>query len=146
MLRLGALALCIGQAVLPLVPSLTAFAVVVALSPIGTAMLFPATTSQVSRHAPPGHVGEFMGLQQAFGGVARMLGPICAGFAFQHLGVGWPFWLAAALMASAGALAWGVAVEGGNEEGSVRVADQVAVTVEPVADAVEPGSGRRSAV
>lgn len=110
-LRLGALALCAGQAVLPLVPNLVAFAVVVALSPIGTALLFPATTSQVSRHAPPGHVGEFMGLQQAFGGVARMLGPICAGFVFQHLGVAWPFWLAAALMGGVGVLAFGAAVE-----------------------------------
>ena len=106
-LRLGALALCIGQAALPLVPSVAAFAVVVALAPIGTALLFPATTSQVSRHAPPGHVGEFMGLQQAFGGVARMLGPIGAGVVYQHLGVGWPFWLAALLMGSAGFLAFG---------------------------------------
>lgn len=146
-LRLGALALCIGQAVLPLAPSLPAFAVVVALSPIGTALLFPATTSQVSRHAPQGHVGEFMGLQQAFGGVARMLGPICGGFAFQHLGVGWPFWLAALLMAGVGALAWGAAVEDGAQEVVAGVGEQAAVKVgvEP-AEAIEPSSGRQRAV
>ena len=67
----------------------------------------PATTAQVSRYAPAGHVGEFMGLQQAMGGVSRVLGPVWAGAAFQHLGVSSPFWLAGLLMASVGALAWG---------------------------------------
>jgi len=106
-LRLGTLALCLGQTLLPLVHSIALFAVVVALVPIGTSLLFPATSSQVAKHAPPGHVGEFMGLQQAFGGVARMVGPIGAGFVFQHLGVPWPFWIAAMLMATAGLLAFG---------------------------------------
>ncbi|HXT21548.1 MAG TPA: MFS transporter [Thermoanaerobaculia bacterium] len=110
-LRLGTLALCSGQALLPLVTNIATFAVVVALVPIGTSLLFPATSAQVAKHAPAGHVGEFMGLQQAFGGVARMLGPISAGFIFQHLGVPWPFWLAAVLMGTAGLLAFGATVE-----------------------------------
>jgi MFS family permease len=104
-LQLGALALVVGQALMPLAGSLGVLAVMIPLMPIGTAMLFPLTTSQLSRHAPPGRVGETLGVQQAFGGVARMLGPIGAGVVFQYLGMRWPFWLAAALMAAAGTMA-----------------------------------------
>ena len=101
-------------------------AAVIALMPIGTSMLFPATSSQVSRHAPPGHVGQALGVQQAIGGVARMLGPIWAGAAFQHLGLAWPFWLAAMLMLGALALALGAAPDDGNEEPLPRVVREAA--------------------
>ena len=112
-LQLGALSLLLGQLLLPLPSSLLVLALVIPLVPIGTAMLFPATTSQVSRHAQRGHVGETLGVQQAFGGVAQMLGPIWAGVVFEHLGVTWPFWLAAVLMAAAGALTLSVPRDGG---------------------------------
>lgn len=141
-LRLGALSLALGQALMPFATGIPTLAVVIALVPIGTALLFPATTAQVSRHAPPGHVGEFMGVQQAFGGVSRMVGPVWAGFVFQHLGPSWPFWLASILMAGAGALAWGAAVEARSVEApAVAAATTAAVTIEEAA--VTPGSGRR---
>jgi hypothetical protein len=38
-----------------------------------------------------------MGVQQTFGGVARVIGPIWAGFAFDYLGKGVPFYTGAAL-------------------------------------------------
>jgi MFS family permease len=100
-LQLGALSLLLGQLLLPTASSLLVLALLIPLMPIGTAMLFPATTSQVSRYASRGYVGEMLGVQQAFGGVAQMIGPIWAGVVFQHLGVQWPFWLAAVLMAGA---------------------------------------------
>jgi MFS family permease len=37
-------------------------------------------------------------VQQSFGGVARMLGPLWAGLVFQKVGIRYPFWLAAVLM------------------------------------------------
>ena len=114
-LQLGALALALGQALLPLATHLLVLAAVIALMPIGTSLLFPATSSQVSHHAPVGHVGQALGVQQAIGGVARMLGPIWAGAAFQHLGLAWPFWLAAILMLAALGMALG-ASDGGNVE------------------------------
>ncbi|HQP93766.1 MAG TPA: MFS transporter, partial [Thermoanaerobaculia bacterium] len=82
------------------VPGLGLLAVVVILIPIGTALLFPVTTSLVSRVAGAGEVGQTLGVQQAFGGIARMVGPMWGGAAFQHLSPGAPFWLSAALAAA----------------------------------------------
>jgi hypothetical protein len=38
-----------------------------------------------------------MGVQQTFGGLARVLGPLWAGFAFDYFGQGVPFFTGAAL-------------------------------------------------
>ena len=99
-LRLGLTTLGLGFALLPFVPGLGLLAVVVILIPIGTALLFPVTTSLVSRVAGAGEVGQTLGVQQAFGGIARMVGPMWGGAAFQHLSPGAPFWLSAALAAA----------------------------------------------
>jgi len=96
-LRLGLTSLAAGFALLPFAPGLATLALVVLLVPIGTALLFPVTTSLVSRVAAPGEVGQTMGVQQAFGGIARMLGPMWAGAAFQHLSPAAPFWISSAL-------------------------------------------------
>ncbi len=100
-LRWGSVAMFCGLALFPIPNSLIVLAVVIALMPIGTSMLFPATTSQVANHAVEGQVGQTLGLQQAMGGVARMVGPIWAGALFQHAGWGVPFYVSAGLMAIA---------------------------------------------
>jgi len=96
--RLGAVALVLGLITLPLAPNLPILALTALFMPIGTALLFPATTALVSSLAPRSETGQIMGVQQSFGGVARMLGPLWAGFVFQKVGVRYPFWLAAVLM------------------------------------------------
>lgn len=95
--RLGALALVVGLACIPLVRTLPWLAVVVIFVPVGTALLFPATTALVSRRSPRGETGQILGVQQSFGSVARMVGPLWAGFLFQKM-PGYPFWLASILM------------------------------------------------
>jgi MFS family permease len=45
----------------------------------------------ISRHER----GLYMGVQQTFGGMARVVAPIWAGFAWDHLGVPIPFWTGA---------------------------------------------------
>jgi predicted MFS family arabinose efflux permease len=127
-LQLGALALTLGLALITVPHRLVLLAAVVPLVPIGTAMLFPATTSQLSHHAPRGRLGETLGLQQTFGGVARMVGPIGAGAAFEHLGMRWPFWLAATLMAVAGTMALRVPRSDDPQEGNAAVASAVVPT------------------
>ncbi|MGH9382457.1 MAG: MFS transporter [Thermoanaerobaculia bacterium] len=104
-LRLGLLSLVLGLAVLPLPQSLPSFGLAVMLIPIGTALLFPATTSLVSRRARRRQTGQTLGVQQTFGGIARGVGPAWAGLLFQHLGVASPFWVAASLVALASLLA-----------------------------------------
>lgn len=98
--RIGALSLVIGLIVIPLPTSFWGLAVCVLFVPIGTALLFPATTSLVSRRARRSETGQVMGVQQLFGGVSRMLGPLWAGFVFERIGIQYPFWIAAALMLS----------------------------------------------
>ncbi|MES1239980.1 MAG: MFS transporter [Acidobacteriota bacterium] len=96
--RLGAMSLVIGLIVIPMPKHLWGLAICVLFVPVGTALLFPATTSLVSRRARRSEVGQVMGVQQLFGGVSRMLGPLWAGFVFQEIGIEYPFWIAAALM------------------------------------------------
>lgn len=105
--RLGAALLATGLALLPFtrplpLPGLltyTTLALTVALLPLGTAFLFPAVTAFLSRVIGEHERGLYMGVQQTYGGVARVVYPPLAGLAWDHLGVGVPFWVSAALVA-----------------------------------------------
>lgn len=97
-LKTGALSMALGLAMIPLSSDFISLAIAVLLIPVGTALLFPATTSLVSQRVGTHQTGLVLGVQQAFGGVARMLGPLWAGAAFQHLSISSPFWIAAGLM------------------------------------------------
>jgi MFS family permease len=68
------------------------------LVPIGTALLFPATSALLSQRCDRRELGQVMGVQQAFGGIARILGPIWAGIAFEKLGPSVPFEVAGAVV------------------------------------------------
>jgi multidrug resistance protein len=107
-IRLGLGALAAGLLLMPVGRDILSFAVAVLLIPVGTALLFPATSSLLSRFAVKEEVGQTLGLQQTFGGVARMIGPIAGGFAFQHLGISSPFWAGSALMVGTGLFARGL--------------------------------------
>lgn len=111
-LRIGALCLAIGLAVMPLPGSVWGLAAVAILVPIGTALLFPATTAMVSRYSERRSTGQNLGVQQAFGGVSRMIGPIWSTAVFEHIGWEAPFWFAAVLMGGAVFLSLGVARPG----------------------------------
>jgi MFS family permease len=99
-MRLGLGALVAGFALQTVAPTVVAFYAAITLIPIGTALLFPATTSLVSRFAERHEIGATMGVQQAYGGVARLIGPLWAGAAFQYLGPAAPFWISSALAAA----------------------------------------------
>lgn len=80
-----------------------------ALVPLGTAFTFPCVTAILSRLIPPFERGVYMGVQQSFGGMARVLAPLWAGWAFDHLGAGVPFWTGAVLVV--GTLFMGFGIE-----------------------------------
>lgn len=108
-MRLGCGALITGFLLYPLAPNLWVLALcVMPLVPVGTALLFPATTSLISGRSVRTEVGLMMGVAQTFGGVARAIGPIVSTMVFQRLGHGWPFMLAAATVAVVSVLAFGV--------------------------------------
>ena len=97
-LRLGALSLALGLALTPLPHTVVLLGLVIALVPIGTALLFPATTALVTQLAPDAERGQVLGVQQTFGGIARVVAPIWATAAFQALGVAVPFYIAGAVV------------------------------------------------
>ncbi|HEX9632263.1 MAG TPA: MFS transporter [Gemmatimonadales bacterium] len=93
-MRFGALSLAAGLALTPLPASIPLLALVIALVPIGTALLFPATTALVTHLAPDRERGQVLGVQQTFGGITRVIAPIWATAAFQTLGIEVPFYIA----------------------------------------------------
>lgn len=97
-LRLGAVCVALGLLLIPSAHSIPALALVAAFMPIGTALLFPVTTSMVSQRFGSRETGQALGVQQAFGGLARLIGPIWATIAFERLGITSPFLIAGALM------------------------------------------------
>jgi multidrug resistance protein len=104
-MRLGTLLLVVGLVLYPLPRDLWTLAIVIPLVPIGTALLFPSTTSLMSRHSDPRELGATMGVAQTFAGLARVAAPLLATAAFQRLGHGWPFYLAGSCVAIVGILA-----------------------------------------
>ncbi len=98
-MRLGATVLALGFALMPLANSIPAFVALAAGLPIGTALLFPATSAMITHRTEEHEMGQTLGVQQAFGGAARVVGPIAGAAAFQGLGVAVPFFGAAALVA-----------------------------------------------
>ncbi len=96
--RLGMFLLACGLGGMPLAPSIPTLAIAVALVPLGTAFTFPCVTGLLSRVVPQHERGLYMGVQQTFGGVARVVGPLYFGWAFDHHGPGMPFFTAAAVV------------------------------------------------
>jgi MFS family permease len=109
-MRIGTVLLVLGLALYPLPGDLWTLALVIPLVPIGTALLFPATTSLMSRHSDPGELGTTMGVAQTFAGLARIVAPILATITFQRIGHGWPFYTAGVLVALVGIMAFQVEV------------------------------------
>jgi MFS family permease len=78
---------------------------VIPLIPIGTALLFPATTALLSRSTGKAEYGFTMGIAQTFAGTSRLIGPVASTFMFQHAGHASPFLFAAAMLLVAALLA-----------------------------------------
>jgi MFS family permease len=104
-MRVGTLLLAAGLLLYPIPGNLWSLAVVIPLVPIGTALLFPATTSLMSRNSDPRELGTTMGVAQTYAGLARVVAPLLATMIFQRLGHAWPFYAAGAVVALAGVLA-----------------------------------------
>ncbi|HLV26822.1 MAG TPA: MFS transporter [Gemmatimonadales bacterium] len=96
--RLGLALLATGLMTLPLASNYGMLALAVGLWPLGTAFTFPCVTSLLSQVIDSRERGMYMGTQQTFGGVTRSTFPLLAGLAFDHLGIGVPFFAAGLLV------------------------------------------------
>lgn len=85
-MRLGAVLLAAGLALVTFTNTLPALAATVALIPLGTAFSFPAVTALLSQVIGEHERGVYMGLQQTFGGILRVIYPLYAGWAWQQFG------------------------------------------------------------
>jgi len=90
-MRVGAVLYGLGYALITLAATVPQFLMVQVLLPLGTALLFPANSALVSHHASKHEFGLMLGVQQALRGVASVIAPTLAGFAYQHLGPSVPF-------------------------------------------------------
>jgi multidrug resistance protein len=97
-IRLGAASLIIGFVGYPLAPNLWILAIVIPLVPIGTALLFPATTALLSRSTDKTDYGLTMGIAQTFAGISRLIAPVTSTAMFERISHSSPFFFAAAIL------------------------------------------------
>jgi len=112
--RIGLALLATGLATLPLARGYFALAIAVALIPLGTAFTFPCVTSMLSRVILSKERGLYMGVQQTFGGLARVIVPLWAGFSYDHFGRTVPLFTSAALVL--GTIVLGFGTDDGRKE------------------------------
>src|SRR4051812_48246107 len=106
--RIGLSLLATGLATLPLARGYVSLAVAVALIPLGTAFTFPCVTSMLSRVISSRERGLYMGVQQTFGGLSRVLVPLWAGFSYDHFGKTVPLFTSAVLVLATIMLGFGL--------------------------------------
>jgi MFS family permease len=95
-IRIGAVCLIVGLLGYPIAPNLWILAAIIPLIPIGTALLFPATTALMSKASVKAEVGTTMGIAQTFAGISRLIAPVVSTWLFQYAGHRSPFIFAAA--------------------------------------------------
>ncbi|MEK6283592.1 MAG: MFS transporter [Acidobacteriota bacterium] len=96
--RLGLVLLAAGVLGMPLSRNLLMLGIAVALIPLGTAFTFPCVTALLSRVIAPRQRGLYMGMQQTYGGVARIIAPLFFGWSFDSLGVSSPYFFSSAFI------------------------------------------------
>ncbi|HEV7596411.1 MAG TPA: MFS transporter [Gemmatimonadaceae bacterium] len=106
--RVGLALLATGLATLPLARGYGMLAITVALIPLGTAFTFPCVTSMLSRVISSRERGLYMGVQQTFGGLSRVVIPLWAGFSYDHFGKTVPLFTSAALVLGTIILGFGI--------------------------------------
>src|SRR5262249_7496090 len=106
--RLGLVLLAAGVVGMPLSSNIGLLAIAVGLIPLGTAFTFSSITSLLSGVVSQRERGLYMGMQQTYGGVARIIAPLFYGWAFDSLGVSSPYFFSSAIIAATLFLGFGL--------------------------------------
>ena len=104
-LAAGCLLFGIGLVGQVLSPAAWMVPVMMALGAFGMAMTMPNISAMISRSVHPDQQGAMLGLNMAASSIARIFGPMIAGFIFSHVGHDWPFLIGAMLTVPAAFMA-----------------------------------------
>ncbi|HVC56010.1 MAG TPA: MFS transporter [Stellaceae bacterium] len=106
-LMLGGLALiAVGLLVMPFARALPLLIVALSALAFGMGAMQPSINSLISRRAGSERQGEVMGVAQSVGSLARVVGPLVAGWLFTEFGRSSPFLWGAALVVAALLFGW----------------------------------------
>ena len=122
LLLVGLALIGIGLLTLPAARWLSLLALMLAALAVGMGLVQPPLNSLISRRAGREEQGEVLGVSQSVASLARVLGPLAAGFLFAEFGRDAPYLWGAALVAAA----WLLTVLLWREVGSTRLAGDIA--------------------
>lgn len=100
MVKQGFLALGIGLAIIPFSDNLPLLLVAMVIVAYGFSISSPALNSLLSLKVPADQQGGILGIGRSASTLARVFGPIAAGYLFAQFGRDWPFYTGAFLMAA----------------------------------------------
>ena len=108
LIELGTIAFAIGMAPMASISSHAMLFVLLALLSIGYGLASPSIASLISRRSERHRQGEVLGVNQSALSLARICGPIAAGFSYELIGPGATYFGGGAVALAAFALALGV--------------------------------------
>lgn len=91
LLLTGILLMSIGLALIPYGGNFWGLAVVISIMAGGTGLLQPTILSMISKHSQDHLQGAVLGINHSISSLARVLGPLWGGFAYDFLGYQFPF-------------------------------------------------------
>ena len=94
----------VGLLMIPATTSVAALLVASGVMAVGMGFNNPSLMSLISRYSAAEDQGGVLGLTQSLNSLARIVGPLWGGFAFDHLGIGMPYVSSAAVMGLASLL------------------------------------------
>ena len=97
--------------------------VLLALAAFGQSIAWPNVAALISRNVDIDHQGQYLGLNNATGALARVVGPFVAGIGFSTLTVNAPFLMAGIIVAPAILLAWSARRHGRTYVGDVTYSE-----------------------
>jgi DHA1 family tetracycline resistance protein-like MFS transporter len=116
-LRCGLLLNACGLAVMPFVHSWVALAPALVFLTFGQGLVTPTLAATVAGRVPDDQRGAALGAQQSAGGLARIVGPVLGGLAFERIGIGAPYVVGVVLLGVAAAV---VSTAGSADEATPR--------------------------
>lgn len=87
----GMALVAVGLVFLPYSINFTGILVTMSVLSVGSAILQPTLMSMVSKYSPDREQGAILSVNQSFGSLGRVLGPLWGGFSYQFIGYPSPF-------------------------------------------------------